>query len=75
MDVNIIFKDGNPKLSVYGLEGILLRLAGVNEYIVSKDPERDTLSTTFYFFVEKKLLAGNLIFPRTSLLRIKKVRI
>jgi hypothetical protein len=58
MDVHIIFKDSEPKLSVYGLEGVLLRLAGVNEYLVSKDPEWDTLSISLDFFIEENTTGG-----------------
>lgn len=53
MKINITFQDNKPKLSIYGLEGVLLQLWGRTEHIVSKDPMADTISTWFSFFIEQ----------------------
>jgi hypothetical protein len=53
MKVEIAFVNGEPKMSIYGLEGVVMHLYGRTEYIVSKDPMTDTLSTWFHFFIEK----------------------
>lgn len=53
MKVEIVFVDDEPKMSIYGLEGIVISLFGRTEYIVSNNPMADTLSTWFDFFIEK----------------------
>lgn len=53
MKVEIVFVKGEPKMSIYGLEGIVVHLSGRTEYIVSKNPMADTLATWFNFFIEK----------------------
>ncbi len=53
MKVEIVFVNDKPKMSIYGLEGVLLELDGRPEYIVRKDPQADTLAAWFKFFIER----------------------
>ena len=53
MKIGITFSGNVPKITIYGLSGILLSLSGRTEIIVSKDPTVDTLAVWFHFFIEK----------------------
>jgi hypothetical protein len=54
MKVNLIFRDGEPRLAIYGLEGVIVSLYGRTVHVISKDPWEDDLSTSTYFFVEQQ---------------------
>ena len=54
MKIGIAFSGNVPKITIYGLSGILLSLLGRIETIVSKDPTVDTLAVWFHFFIEQR---------------------
>jgi hypothetical protein len=51
MKVNLTFNDDCPRLSIYGLEGTILKLSGRTVYIVTQDID---LSARLFFFVEQQ---------------------
>ncbi|MFT3894059.1 MAG: hypothetical protein QM730_20710 [Anaerolineales bacterium] len=55
MKASITFSDDMPKISIGGLDGVLMHLWGRTEHIFSKDPTDDTIATWFNFFIEQKV--------------------
>ena len=53
MKIQIVFVDNKPKISIYGLIGIVVHLSGRREYVVSKDSLTDSLSSWFDFFIKE----------------------
>jgi hypothetical protein len=54
MKASITFTGNIPKISIGGVDGVLMHLWGRTEHVFSKDPTDDTIATWFNFFVEQE---------------------